>query len=405
MRARLLRLARRRRAIVLVLAAATALSPLPAKAAGEQGSPPPAGAGHRAVCGPPAAGHARCHAQIVTRQRSAEPLATTTYQYGYGPADLRSAYLLPSTGGAGQTIAIVDAYDDPRAESDLNAYRSRFGLGSCTTASGCFRKVNGSGGTTYPSPDVAWAREISLDLDMASAVCAACKILLVEASSTSLTALGTAVNTAVRLGATVVSNSYGSNQEWSTETSYDTYYNHPGVMITASSGDAGYNQFGYPAASRYVTAVGGTRLYRSSAARGWSESAWSSGGSGCSRYEAKPSWQTDSGCSRRMVADVAAVADPSTGVAVYDSYGSSGGTNWYVIGGTSASAPIIAGVYALAGNGKSLVYGSYPYSHRSYLYDPRSGQNGTCSPSYFCTAGYGYDGPTGVGTPKGTAAF
>jgi subtilase family serine protease len=371
----------------------------------DHGSPPPARDGHKNVCGPPAADHARCHAQIVTEENSAKPLATTGYQYGYAPADLRSAYLLPSSGGSGHTIAIVDAYDDPRASSDMNAYRSRFGLGSCTTSNGCFKKVNGTGGTTLPSPDVNWSQEISLDLDMASAVCPQCKILLVEAASTSFTAFGTAVNTAVRLGATEISNSYGSNQELSNETTYDTYYNHPGVMVTASSGDSGYDYFGFPAASRYVTAVGGTRLYRSSASRGWSESAWSGGGSGCSRYEAKPSWQTDTGCSKRMVADVAAVADPSTGVAVYDSYGSSGGANWYVVGGTSASAPIIAGVYALAGNGKSLTYGSYPYSHRSALYDPTSGHNGSCSPTYFCTARSGYDGPTGVGTPKGTGAF
>jgi len=369
------------------------------------GSPPPAKSGHKKVCGAAPANHARCFAQVVTEENSAKPLATTSYQYGYSPSDLRAAYLLPSTGGTGHTIAIVDAYDDPRAEADLNAYRSRFGLGSCTTSGGCFRKVNGTGGTSLPSPDVNWSQEISLDLDMASAICPQCKILLVEASSPSFSAFGAAVNTAVRLGATEVSNSYGTNQEPSNETSYDAYYNHPGVMITASAGDSGYDQFGFPAASRYVTAVGGTRLYRSSASRGWSESAWSLGGSGCSRYEPKPSWQTDTGCTKRMVADVAAVADPSTGVAVYDSYGSSGGANWFVVGGTSASAPIVAGVYALAGNGKSLTYGSLPYSHRSSLYDPTSGHNGSCSTAYFCTARSGYDGPTGLGTPKGTGAF
>jgi subtilase family serine protease len=376
-----------------------------ASAGNGNGQPPPSNSGHKPVCGPPAANHARCFAQIVTTDDGATPLATTSYQHGYSPSDLRDAYLLPSTGGSGHTIAIVDAYDDPRAESDMNAYRSRFGLGSCTTSGGCFRKVNGSGGTTMPSPDVNWSQEISLDLDMASAVCPHCKILLVEASSPSFTSFGNAVNTAVRLGATEVSNSYGSNQELSSETNYDAYYNHPGVMITASSGDAGYDQFGFPAASRYVTAVGGTRLYRSSASRGWSESAWSSGGSGCSLYEPKPTWQTDTGCAKRMVADVAAVADPSTGVAVYDSYGSSSGANWFVVGGTSASAPIVAGVYALAGNGSSLTYGSYPYSHRSALYDPTSGHNGSCSTAYFCTARSGYDGPTGLGTPKGTGAF
>jgi subtilase family serine protease len=376
-----------------------------ASAAGGNGSPPPAGSGHRPVCGPPAAGNARCFAHVVTEQNSAKPLATTVYKYGYGPSDLRSAYLLPSSGGSGHTIAIVDAYDDPRAEADLNVYRKQFGLGSCTTSGGCFKKVNGSGGTTPPASDVNWSQEISLDLDMASAVCPSCKILLVEASGPSFSAFGAAVNTAARLGATEISNSYGANQESSGQSTYDPYYNHPGVMITASAGDAGYDQFGFPAASRYVTAVGGTKLSRSSASRGWSESAWTGGGSGCSRFETKPSWQADTGCSKRMVADVAAVADPSTGVAVYDSYGSSGGANWLVVGGTSASAPIIAGVYALAGNGKSLTYGSYPYSHRSSLYDIRSGHNGSCSITYFCTAVSGFDGPTGLGTPKGAGAF
>jgi subtilase family serine protease len=400
----------RNAAKIMVIAAVVAAPLLGEEPAGAdpgngKGSPPPSKSGQKSVCGPPAAEHARCHAHVVTQEGTATPLATTGYQYGYNPGDLRAAYLLPASGGAGHTIAIVDAFDDPKAEADLNAYRSRFGLGPCTTANRCFRKVNQTGGTSYPAADVNWAQEISLDLDMAAAICPSCKILLVEATTPSFTAFGTAVNTAVRLGATEVSNSYGSNQELSNETTYDTYYNHPGVMITASSGDAGYDQFGFPAASRYVTAVGGTRLYRSSASRGWSESVWSGGGSGCSRYETKPSWQMDTGCAKRMVADIAAVADPSTGVAVYDSYGSSGGANWYVVGGTSASAPIIAGVYALAGNGRSLTYGSYPYSHRSSLYDPTSGHNGSCSPAYFCTARSGYDGPTGVGTPKGTGAF
>jgi subtilase family serine protease len=395
-----------RRAGIVTLAAMTVFPSAAAADGRTIGSPPPEHSGHRRVCASPAAGHVRCHALVVTEQGSARPLATTSYRYGYSPADLRAAYKLPSTGGVGQTIAVVDAYDDPSAEADLNAYRAQFGLGACTKANGCFRKVDGSGGTSYPASDVGWAQEISLDLDMASAICPQCKILLVEAASSSRTALGTSVNTAVRLGATAVSNSYGTSQEFSTETStFDKYYNHPGVMVTASSGDDGYNYFGFPAASRYVTAVGGTKLVRNSTTRGFSDYAWSDGGSGCSLYESKPSWQADGGCSHRMVADVAAVADPSTGVAVYDSFGSTNRANWYVFGGTSASAPIIAGVYALAGNGRSLEYGSYPYAHRTYLYAVTYGSNGTCSPAYFCTAGPGYDGPSGLGTPHGTAAF
>jgi subtilase family serine protease len=325
---------------------------------------------------------------------------------GYGPADLQSAYALPSaTAGTGQTIAIVDAGDDPTAEADLGVYRAQFGLSPCTTVNGCFRKVNQSGNTSpRPRTNASWAQETSLDLDMASAVCPNCHILLVEATSATMANLGTAVNTAVRLGANEVSNSYGSN-EYSSETSDETaYFNHPGVMITVSSGDSGYG-VEFPAASRYVTAVGGTTLRRDSSSRGWSESVWSGAGSGCSAFIAKPAWQVDTGCSRRTVADVSADADPSTGVAVYDSTSYQGRKGWLVFGGTSVAAPIVAGVYALAGNGASLTYGSAPYAPGASLNDVLTGSNGNCGGSYLCTAGAGFDGPTGLGTPAGAGAF
>jgi subtilase family serine protease len=392
------------RAAVPVAAALLALS---AAAAPALAAPSQTGLAHRnaRVCDTPAAGTAACNAvrhDTVKPDGGVVPNATPA---GYGPADLQSAYkLASSTAGGGQTIAIVDAYDDPNAESDLGVYRSTFGLPACTTANGCFRKVNQSGGTNPPRANGGWAQEISLDLDMASATCPNCKILLVEASSASMSNLGTAVNTAVRLGATVVSNSYGGSES-SYDTSYDSsYFNHPGVAITVSSGDNGYG-VQYPAASRYVTAVGGTSLNRASTTRGWSETAWSGAGSGCSAYDAKPSWQKDTGCSRRTVADVAAVADPNTGVAVYDSYAYQGASGWLVFGGTSVAAPVIAGVYALAGNASSVTYGSYPYSHTASLFDVTSGSNGSCGGSYLCTAGAGYDGPTGLGTPNGTGAF
>jgi subtilase family serine protease len=329
-----------------------------------------------------------------------DPAATPS---GYGPADLRAAYALPSSGGDGATVAIIDAYDDPEAESDLATYRSTFGLSSCTTDNGCFTKVGQTGTGTLPKADAGWAEEISLDLDMVSAICPNCHILLVEARSASMSDLGTAVNTAVSMGAKFVSNSYGGSES-SSDTSYDSsYFDHPGVAITVSSGDSGYG-VEYPAASRYVTAVGGTTLKQDSSARGWNETAWDGAGSGCSQYDAKPSWQTDTGCSRRTVADVSAVADPATGVAVYDTYGDD--TGWEVFGGTSAAAPVIAGVYALAGTpsgGSSPA--SFPYAHPGSLFDVTSGSNGSCSGSYLCTAGSGYDGPTGLGTPDGTAAF
>ncbi|MCO6010773.1 putative Ig domain-containing protein [Actinoallomurus purpureus] len=321
---------------------------------------------------------------------------------GLAPADLRSAYALPSSGGSGQTIAIVDAYDDPNAEADLAVYRSQYGLPPCTTANGCFRKVDQNGGGSLPAADAGWAMEESLDLDMASAICPSCRLLLVEAGRPYTSDLGTAVNTAVRLGAKYVSNSYGGSESSDQTQSDAAYFDHPGVAITASSGDSGYETL-YPAASRNVTAVGGTRLSRSAAARGWSESAWSGSGSGCSAYDAKPAWQTDTGCPRRTTADVSAVADPATGVAVYCTYQAGG---WQVVGGTSASAPIVAGVYALAGPPPAQGYpASSPYQHRAGLFDITSGSNGACTPAYLCTAVPGYDGPTGLGTPNGLTAF
>ncbi len=355
----------------------------------------------RHVCATAPAGRAHCDAIVVTDDSGVTPLASPAIPSGYGPSDLRSAYKLTSNGSASQTIAIVDAQDDPNAESDLATYRSTYGLPACTTANGCFSKVNQNGNkNSYPAADAGWAEEISLDIDMASAICPNCHILLVEATSASFANLGTAVNTAAALHATAISNSYGGS-EVSNETTYDHYYNHPGSAITVSSGDDGYG-VEYPASSRYVTAVGGTHLVRSSTARGWTETVWSGAGSGCSRYETKPSWQTDTGCSRRTVADVSAVADPATGVAVYDTYQEGG---WLVFGGTSVASPIIASVYALAGNAASVNYGSYPYSHTASLFDVTSGSNGSCGGSYLCTGKPGYDGPTGLGTPNGTGAF
>lgn len=349
------------------------------------------------VCGAASVGFARCNALRISPNASSPS--------GYNPADLQSAYNLPSsTAGSGQTVAIVDAYDDPNAASDLSVYRSQFGLPACTTANGCFKKVNQQGGTSYPRANGGWAQEISLDLDMVSAICPNCHILLVEASSSSLTNLGTAVNRAAAMGANEISNSYGGSES-SNDPSYDsTYYNHPGIAITVSSGDSGYG-VQYPAASQYVTAVGGTTLNRASNTRGWSETAWSGAGSGCSAYDSKPSWQTDSGCSKRTVADVSAVADPNTGVSVYDSYAYQGQSGWLVFGGTSVASPIIASVYALAGNASTVTYGSYPYSHTNGLNDVTSGSNGSCGGSYLCTAGAGYDGPTGLGTPNGTGGL
>jgi subtilase family serine protease len=370
------------------------------------------GAFHAPVCpGPAAADDARCHARVVTDDKGA-PQASTAPN-GLGPSQLQTAYaLLPKTFLPGETptIAIVDAFDDPEAESDLNVYRSTYGLRSCTTSNGCFRKVNQKGAASpLPRADQGWALEISLDLQAASAICPECNILLVEAKTNSFANLMAAVDMAVKLGATVISNSYGAG-EFSGETTYDWHFDHPGVPITVSSGDAGYG-VEYPAASRFVTAVGGTTLRLDGSGNRLSETAWSGAGSGCSAYEPKPSagggpsWQTDVACSRRTVADVSAVADPNTGLSVYDTHGYQGQQGWFVVGGTSASAPIIAAVYALAGNAASTTYGSYPYSNTSSLFDVTSGWNGSCGGSYLCTAVPDFDGPTGFGTPIGTGAF
>ncbi|MEV5530538.1 putative Ig domain-containing protein [Streptomyces prunicolor] len=364
------------------------------------------------LCAAAAPGSASCFAQrrtdIKQQLAAAVHADAAAAVSGLSPANLHSAYALPSTGGSGLTVAVVDAYNDPNAESDLATYRSNFGLSACTKASGCFKQVSQTGSTTsLPTNDTGWAGEEALDIDMVSAVCPNCNIILVEATSATDANLGTAENEAVTLGAKFVSNSWGGSES-SSQTSEDTaYFKHPGVAITVSSGDEAYGAE-YPATSQYVTAVGGTALSTSSSTRGWTESVWKTsstegGGSGCSAYDAKPTWQTDTGCTKRMEADVSAVADPATGVAVYDTYGGSG---WAVYGGTSASSPIIAGVYALAGTPGSSDYpAKYPYSHTSNLYDVTSGNNGSCSTSYFCTAGTGYDGPTGWGTPDGTAAF
>ncbi|HEY5426820.1 MAG TPA: S8 family serine peptidase [Candidatus Tumulicola sp.] len=315
---------------------------------------------------------------------------------GYGPSDFASAYELPKgRHGQGQTIGIVDFYDDPTAEADLGVYRSTYGLPECTTANGCFKKVNQNGKEgKYPPPSRGWAGEIALDIEMASAVCPNCKILLVEARNSG----NRAENTAIALGADVVSNSWGSRGKGS----YDKAFDHPGHIITVASGDTGYTPYPtYPDSYGTVVSVGGTSLLPGSNKRGWTESAWGGSTSECNLLVPKPVWQTDTGCAGRTETDVSAVADPRTGVAVYVTYGGGG---WNVFGGTSASSPIVAGVYALAGNESSLNYAQQLYDDASKLFDVTSGSNGNCQ-TYICDAGPGYDGPTGNGTPHGLGAF
>ena len=357
------------------------------------------------VCAHAATGYVACDARVRT-DANLKPLATTTWGgRGFSPAQLKTAYGL--SGGSAPLVAVVDAYAHPNPLADLTVYRNQFGLNGSPTFT--FTQVNQSGASApLAAGNTGWGQEEMLDLEMVSAICPACPILYVGANSASFNDLATAVNTAARLGAKVISNSYGGN-EFSSETTLAGAYNHPGVAITVSSGDSGYGAQA-PAAFNTVTAVGGTHLVLNSNGGRSSETVWSGAGSGCSAYIAKPSWQHDSACSRRTISDVSAVADPATGVAVYDSYGSTGGANWYVFGGTSVAAPIIGGVYALSGNTTGTP-ASLAYSHTGSLFDVTSGSNGRCTHgknaagAYLCAGVAGYDGPSGLGTPNGTGAF
>jgi subtilase family serine protease len=354
------------------------------------------------VCGPAQPGYVRCFAQVRADVHNVPTLAGPSE--GYGPADLRDAYGLPATGAAHQTIAIVDAGDDPAAEADLAVYRQTYGLPPCTTENGCFKKVNQRGDATPLPEDWGWGLEISLDLDMASAACPSCSILLVEADDPTIPGVADAVDTAVRLGATVVSNSYGVDEVNGIDR-YAAAYRHPGVAIVASSGDFGYGVPSFPAVLDSVVAVGGTSLVKADNARGWTESVWEFASSGCSAWFAKPAWQHDPNCPGRMVADVAAVADPETGPAVFDSYD---GYDWTVVGGTSAAAPYIAGVIGLGGHAELFGDASGLYTATSGLNDVAAGTNAgrtDCGGDYLCTGLAGYDGPTGNGTPAGLSAF
>jgi len=363
---------------------------------------------HRAVCEHVAQpGQAYCHSQVKvdargevleTKNQSAQPFVTPG---GYGPNDLRSAYAITGT-GSGRTIAIVDAYGYTNAETDLAVYRSQYGLSACTTANGCFSKVNQNGvAGSYPRNNNGWAQESALDIDMASALCPGCKIVLVEANSASLADLAAAENTAARIaGVNVISNSYGGGETGAAN--YAAAYKHPGIAITVSSGDSGYG-VQFPASSPDVTAVGGTSLTKASNARGWNETTWSGAGSGCSTVFGKPSWQTDTLCAMRTEADVSAVADPNTGVAVYGPTGKGTQSGWMVFGGTSVAAPVIGAIYAVGGH--SITAAQSIYANKTSLNDVTSGSNGSCGSTYLCTAGPGYDGPTGLGTPIGTTAF
>ncbi|MFG1816393.1 hypothetical protein ACGFIF_21735 [Kribbella sp. NPDC049174] len=387
---------------------ALAVAGLTAQGLTAQGAPTPYTAGKHAakVCSATKAAHtATCSAEKLVNDKNVSPASTTPPSTGLTPAGLRDAYKLNGLSAGGRTVAIVDAYGYPNLERDLGVYRSQFGLSSCTTANGCLRIINQTGGTSLPRFNAGWAGEQALDVDAVSAAAPDAKIVVVQANSASFADLGTAVVTASKQpGVVAISNSYGGGD--ASDATYGSYYNHPGIAVTASTGDDGYQGGSYPASSTYTTAVGGTSLVAASNSRGWSETVWSGAGSGCSTYNtalsAAASFNT--GCSKRAMADVSAAADPGKGgMAIYYPTSKTAST-WAQFGGTSEAAPIIAAVYALSGNTSGYA-NALPYAHPGSLFDVTSGSNGSCPTTQWCNARTGWDGPTGLGTPNGAGAF
>jgi PKD repeat protein len=448
------------------------------------------------VCPPAELGRATCLALVRDPVPSAEHAAVGVESYriddgatsagpagGLTPAQLASAYAYdPTSGGTGQTVALIEAYDDPKIEEDLASFDTNYGLPACTTANGCFEKVGQSGSaTSLPEADSeGWSVEESLDVEVAHSACPQCKILVVEAESAYDSDLSEAVNEAVSLGATEVSNSYGG-PEVGIGANEQAAYNHPGVMIAAATGDDGYDDYDMvdeifeyqgkfyfglspempnsPASLPTVVAVGGTTLELNENGTRASETVWNNNGrgdqigieygaqgatgGGCSTRFIAQLWQERApgfgatGCgSKRLAADVAAVANPDTGFDIYDSYECGSycrehglGEGWLTIGGTSLSAPLISSLYGLAGGSHGIRYPSLTlYGHlgdSSSLYDVTEGANGFCDgesvaecgdPNGFfghvdcegttaCNAAPGFDGPSGVGTPNGLSAF
>jgi hypothetical protein len=345
-------------------------------------------------------GHRHCDVKIVTDEQGNLVHADSGPVGGYGPADLESAYGLSPTAGAGKLVVLFGGGSDyPQAEQDLGVYRAQYGLPPCTTANGCFQKVDEHGGTSYPAAGTSEVEQ-ALDMEMASAACPACKIMLIEGGD-----MDVALATVIAKGASAFSFSVLFGFGGATGSQCDSYgFNKDtGLVITAALGDTKYpgaRDF-LPAACQGTLAVGGTTLSKASNGRGWSETTWSGTGSGCSPYVAKPAWQNDTGCSMRMEGDVAAVADPGTGMAVYTTLGASG---WLVVGGTSAAAPLTAGALTNLGIANGHFTPAWIWQNAVDFYDISTGNNGPCNagdPAYYCTAGAGYDGPTGWGTPNG----
>ena len=396
----------RRLLVPLLCLALASLGVLGSGPATAGASPLPSSGTPRAACAAVPAGKVRCLAQYRTPTSGRKVNLPQVIQT-LGPSEIASAYGLRG-GAVGVTVAIVGAFSNPNLEKDLAVYRRTSGLAPCTTAGGCLRIVNQRGATSpLPQADPGWGLEAALDVDAVSAACPACKILVVEADDNNDTSLAAGVNTAVRLKAAVVSNSYGGPEYTAVPGMAARYYRHPGVPIVASSGDDGFQPASFPASATTVIAVGGTTLTRNPrTTRGWTESAWEYGGSGCSAWFTKPAYQSRrlTHCPMRTSTDLSAVADPYSNFAVYDTFATD--TDWLLVGGTSLSAPLVAGMIARAGHAKS--YGTTAariYQHRTWFHDIRYGSNGYCGGDYLCTAKKGYDAPTGVGTPRTLAGL
>ena len=328
-----------------------------------------------------------CKGQVVVDERGEHIFST--FPQGFGANDLQAMYNIDPTLGDGITIAVVDAYGYQDLESDLAVYRQHYNLGDCTIASGCLTIVNNMGQTS-PLPvdsDQGWIGETTLDVQMISAGCPRCKIIVIQADAAGA-GLEVGQTVARRLQVDAISDSWGS-QEFSGSLDSEGDYDNPGIGTFVSTGDGGYaGGTQYPSTSAFTIAVGGVSF------DGTTTSAWNGAGSGCSAVIPKQTWSpTDAPCATRAVADISAIADPMTGVAVYNAKQG----QWTVAGGTSAAAPLSAAIFAAAGHGDARA--AFIYKHRTAFTDVTTGSTGSCGGGTLCTAVPGWDGPTGVGTP------
>ena len=380
-------------AAVLAVSGLAAIVPTAAASSTSPGAVQPGTV--RACAARPAPGFAVCQAMAVA-VNGRIITASKPLQAGFTPADIQAAYNLTGLKSGGRTVAIIDAYGYSNLESDLAKFRSTYGLSACTTKNGCLTIMNQNGSTTNLPPDNSgWDVEQALDVDAVSSACPDCHILVVQGKNASLYNLGAAVNRAsIQKGVVAISNSYTGR----VDRSKNTAYNHRGIAITAATGDSGFQGGAYPADDTHVVAVGGTSVTKSGST--YTESAWSGAGSGCATHMKQPHWQAgvNTTCTTKANSDVSAAADPNLGGLDIVLNG-----NFEQVGGTSEATPIIAAVFALSGNTRRYP-AEYLYENPQYLNDVTTGSNGSCG-SPLCSAGKGWDGPTGMGTPNGVKAF